>query len=55
MRIMLVMAWAWGICLIHMLGAADLRVEGIHIGQITNAHVTSVMYHFVPIVTTPVV
>ena len=28
---------------------------GIHIRQITNGHVTSIMYHFVPIVTTPVV
>ena len=31
------------------------RAEGIHIRQITNGHVTSIMYHFVPIVTTPVV
>ena len=35
--------------------AVGLRVEGIHIEQITNCHVTSIMYHFVPIVTTPVV
>ena len=28
---------------------------GIHIRQMTNGHVTSIMYHFVPIVTTPVV
>jgi len=26
--------------------AAGLRAEGIHIRQITNAHVTSNMYHF---------
>ena len=31
------------------------RASGIHIRQITNGHVTSIMYHFVPIVTTPVV
>ena len=31
------------------------RDEGIHIRQITNGHVTTIMYHFVPIVTTPVV
>ena len=35
--------------------AAGPRAEGIHIWQITNAHVTSVMYHFVAIATTPVV
>ena len=35
--------------------AAGPRDEGIHIRQITNGHVTSIMYHFVPIVTTPVV
>ena len=29
--------------------------EGIYIKQITNTHVTSVMYHFVAIATTPVV
>ena len=29
--------------------------EGIHIRQIPHGHVTSIMYHFVPIVTTPVV
>ena len=31
------------------------RAEGMQIRQITNGHVTTVMYHFVPIVTTPVV
>ena len=31
------------------------RAEGIHIRQIMNGDVTSIMYHFVPIVTTPVV
>ena len=35
--------------------AQSLRAAGIHIRQITNGHVTSIMYHFVPIVTTPVV
>ena len=35
--------------------AADLMAKGIHIRQITNGHVTSIMYHFVPIVTAPVV
>ena len=35
--------------------ATGLRAEGIHIRQIPNGHVTSIMYHFVPIVTTPVV
>ena len=35
--------------------AAGLRDEGIHIRQITNGHVTTIMYHFVSIVTTPVV
>ena len=35
--------------------AAGLRAEGIHIRQIMNGHVTTIMYHFVPIVTTPVV
>ena len=34
--------------------AAGPRAEGIHIRQITNGHVTSIMYHFVPIVITPV-
>ena len=34
---------------------AGPRAEGIHIRQITNGHVTTIMYHFVPIVTTPVV
>ena len=32
-----------------------MKDEGIHIRQITNGHVTSIMYHFVPIVITPVV
>ena len=31
------------------------RDDGIHIREITNGHVTTIMYHFVPIVTTPVV
>ena len=31
--------------------ALSLRASGIHI----NGHVTSIMYHFVPTVTTPVV
>ena len=47
--------------------ALSPRAEGIHIRQIpyghvatyikpiTNGHVTSIMYHFVPIVTAPVV
>ena len=35
--------------------AAGLRAEGIHIRQITNGHFTSIMFHFVPIVTAPVV
>ena len=35
--------------------ARSLRAEGIHIRQITNGHVTTIMYHFVPIVTTTVV
>ena len=35
--------------------ATGPRVEGMHIRQITNGHVTTIMYHFVPIVTTPVV
>ena len=35
--------------------ATGMRAEGIHIRQIMNAHVTSIMYHSVPIVTTPVV
>ena len=35
--------------------ATGPRAEGIHIRQITNSHVTSIMYHFVPILTTPVV
>ena len=33
----------------------DQKPEGIHIRHITNGHVTSIMYQFVPIVTTPVV
>ena len=37
------------------LRAAGLRAEGMHIRQITNTHVATIMYHFVPIVTTPVV
>ena len=37
------------------LRAAGPRTEGMHIRQIMNGHVTSIMYHFVPIVTTPVV
>ena len=41
--------YAWG------LEAAGPRAEGLHIRQIPHGHVTSVMYHFVPIVTTPVV
>ena len=35
--------------------AAGPRDEGIHIRQITNGHVTTIMYHFVPIVTISVV
>ena len=35
--------------------AQGWRAKGIHIRQIMNAHVTSVMYHFVAIVTTLVV
>ena len=31
--------------------AQSPRVEGIHIRQITNDHVTSIMHQFVPIVT----
>ena len=31
------------------------KPEGMYIRQIMNGHVTSVMYHFVPIVTTIVV
>ena len=34
--------------------AAGPRTEGVHIRQIMNGHVTSIMYHFVPIVTRPV-
>ena len=36
------------------LGPAALRASGIHIRQIMSGHVTSIMYHFVPIVTTSV-
>ena len=36
------------------LRAAGPRAEGIHIRQIRHGHVTTVMYHFVPIVITPV-
>ena len=39
----IVVTWAPGICLICMLEA---RAEGIHIRQITRAHVTSNMYYF---------
>ena len=35
--------------------ARNPRAEGIHIRQLTNAHVTTVMYLFVAIATTPVV
>ena len=35
--------------------AAGPRDEGMHIRQIPHGHVTTIMYHFVPIVTTPVV
>ena len=35
--------------------ATGPRDESIHIRQIPNAHVTSGMYYFVAIVTTPVV
>ena len=35
--------------------ASGPRAVGIHIRQIMNGHVTSIMYHFVPMVTTPVV
>ena len=35
--------------------ARSPRASGIHIRQITNGHVTSIMYQFVPIITTPVV
>ena len=37
----IVVTWAWGICLICM-----PRTEGIHIRQIMRAHVTINMYHF---------
>ena len=35
--------------------AQSLRSEGIHIRQITNGHVTSIIYDFVPIVITLVI
>ena len=35
--------------------ACGPQAMGTHIRQIMNGHVTSIMYHFVPIVTTPVV
>ena len=35
--------------------ATGQRAECIHIRQIMNGHVTSIMYHFVPIVTAPAV
>ena len=35
--------------------AAGPRIEGIYIRRIMNGHVTTIMYHFVPIVTTLVV
>ena len=37
------------------LKAVGPSAEGIHIRQITNGHVTSIMYHFVPIIATPVI
>ena len=45
----IVVTWARGICLICMpkaRGPQARRAEGIHIRQITRAHVTSNMYHF---------
>ena len=33
---------------------AGSRAEGIHIRQIMNGYVATIMYHFVPIVTTPI-
>ena len=33
--------------------AQSPRAEGIHIRQIPHGHVTTIIYHFVPIVTTP--
>ena len=35
--------------------ALSPRASGIHIRQIMNGHVTTITYHFVPIVTTPAV
>ena len=32
-----------------MYARSTYQAEGIHIRQITNGHVTSIMYHFVPI------
>ena len=40
----MVVTWAQGICLICM--PKTHRPKGIHIRQITRAHVTSSMYHF---------
>ena len=40
------------ICDLPDMYAQSPRAEGLHIRQITNGHVTSIMYHFVPIVTT---
>ena len=37
------------------LRVAGPRAEGIHIRQIMNGHVTTIMYHFVLIVTKPVI
>ena len=44
MPYVIVVTWARGICLICM--PEGRRAEGIHIRQITSAHVTSNMYHF---------
>ena len=61
---LVVVTCTWGICLIcmpsalwlrHTYHALSPRASVIHIRQITNAHVTSVMHHFVAIATTPVV
>ena len=51
----MVVTWAWVICLICMSSALGPRASGIHIRQIPHGHVTTNKYHFVPIVTTPVV
>ena len=55
--LVIVVTWPWRICWYVCLRLEGHRpkAEGIHIRQITNGHVTSIMYHFVPIVTTPVV